>query len=141
MNNCDWYSPGQITFTKHQVIWLLRHLPEIRVGFWPSEHKETGYSGKAKGKVGHAAYFEKPVQVAAELDQRLEMAGIDGLLLEFVYSSESQDIITLEQHIANAMRLEFGTVERRIETALRYVCGKARKSRDYQDFKRHRKSK
>jgi len=97
----------------------------IRSGFWPSEHRETGYAG-GKGKPqSHSAPYERPVQVAAELDTRIEACGLDGLMLEFVYSAESEDKQFLEQHIANAMRLDINTIEGRIDTALRYVCGKS----------------
>lgn len=135
----DFYSPSEISFSKPQVVWLLKHLAIIRVGSWPSDYKETGYTGSKKGTLHHRAYFETPVSIAAELDHRIEQAGVDGILLEFVCSVDPADKVQLEYHIAQAMRLELNDIDRRIETALRFCSGYHRKSRNYRQFRLHKR--
>ena len=135
MTEHKWYSPSSIFFTKPQCRWLIGHLNLLRLGHWPPEHKETGYYGKGKGKVGCSAPFERPAQLAAELDLRIENCGPDGILLEFIYSSDSEDRLWLTYHIANALRLEPRTVKRRVKQALRFVAGQKRKRCSYQEWK------
>ena len=134
----DFYSPSEISFKREHIVWLLKHLPIIRVGSWPSDYKETGYTG-SKGKSSKRGYFETPVSIAAELDHRIESAGIDGILLEFFYSQEIEDQLSLQKHIAQAMRLELRDIERRIETSLRYCSGYHRKSSYYRQFRLHKR--
>ena len=138
MTDKDFHSPASIVFSQEQVVWLIKHLAIIRTGCWPSDHKETGYTGSKKRTINHRAYFETPVSIAAELDHRLESVGIDGILLEFAYSSETDDRLQLEQHLATAMRLDLDTIDRRIEQALRYCCGYRRKQRSYKAFRNHK---
>lgn len=134
----EWYSPAQISFQKSEVIWLIKHLATIRTGSWPSDHKESGYTG-SKGKTNKRAPFDTPACVFAELEKRIELAGIDGILLEFYYSQEVEDQLSLQDHIAQAMRLDLDTIDRRIEQALRFVSGYHRKSRNYKQFRNHQK--
>ena len=153
----EWWSPGQIVFTRKQVIFLLRNLNDIKLGYWPSEHKNTGYSGGKSKPCSHSAPYERTMQVLAELEQRIEHAGDDGLWLELVYSNHDH-YFDMAQHIANAKHLDIKMVERSIESALKYICGKCRKwvncidcieykscqrkkrvGRDYKTFKSHKK--
>lgn len=133
----EFYTPAEIRFCPHQVTWLIGQLALLRVGSRPSDQKETGYTG-SKGKVSQKAYFETPVSVAAELDWRLERCGLDGILLEFVYAADIDDRLASIAHIASALRLDPRAVERRINTALRYVSGRWRRTRSYRQFVRHK---
>lgn len=139
MVNNTWFSPAEIRFSQEQVVWLLQNLEILRSGCWPPEYKETGYSG-SKTTQKRRAPFDTPACILSELEKRIERAGIDGILLEFVYSTDSQDRLSLESHIASAMRLELRAIERRVEAALRYVCGEKRKYRSYKEFREHKKA-
>ena len=162
MNNREWYSQGEIRFKRKQVIWLLRNLHDIRLGYWPSEHKETGYSGGKSKPHSHSAPYEKPVQIAADLIKRIEKTGPDGLCLLLAFSMDNS-----EQIIANTLKVDLKSAQRRINNALRYITGRCpkwidcpgagecincqgckkidtckklpRKGRDYSSFKSHRK--
>lgn len=81
----DFYPPREIRFTRAQCLWLIWHLPELRVGDWPPDaaHYDL-YIGK-RTAVCHA-YFTTPVEYAAEIESRLERAGTDGLVLELIES-------------------------------------------------------
>lgn len=138
MTDKDFYSPAEVNFSKPQVIWLIKHLSIIRTGSWPSDHKETGYTGSKKRTINHRAYFETPVSVSAELDWRLECCGLDGILLEFIYSSDADDKVWLANHVALAMNDSLESIEKRIGTALRFCCGYKRKNRSYKNFRQHR---
>ena len=153
ITNGDLYPPGQITFSRKHMIFLIMNLPLLQDGVYPRQPRETGYTDnrlqRKKGK--HPAYFEQPVEA------RLERTGYDGLLLEMVYSAETQGRLGVVAHIANTLGLEKRTIERRINAALRYISGKCprwmicdrctqkdcerrgRSPRNYNDFKRHKK--
>ena len=81
-----WYSYAGFKFTKGQVKWAIANLTTLRNGVWPSSYKESGYTDKAIGKkqVNTQAPFIKAASIAAELDLRIQRAGVDGLMLEFL---------------------------------------------------------
>ena len=135
----EWYSPREVWLSIDQFTWLLPHLPLLRDGYWPQEHKVTGYAGGGGTRSGrHRAYFETPVGVAAEMDRRLEMAGLDGLLLELVYMAGAENVIQLRQHIASCLRDDVESIAWRIDRALHYVSGKWPK-RTYHQFRQHKR--
>ncbi len=130
----EWYSYGEIRFTKKQVLWLIPILSSIGIGLWPSQHKETGYAGKSKSSHKHEAYFTKPAEVAAELESRLERCGADGLALEFWICMSAGDDPYLKQRIAKYLRCSYSQACERLELALRYCCGKDPKNKTYSRF-------
>ena len=102
-----WYSPREIKFSREQVLWLIRNLPALREGSWPVE--ASSYIdipiGKNIGK--HKAYFETPVEYAAEIQYRLERAGIDGLILEAIECWDKS-----ESSMASYLRLPIEDIEK-----------------------------
>jgi len=85
--NIPWFAPRYIRFTPDHIIFLLIHLEMIRSGHYPPDPRETGYTTgfvKQKGK-GHHAYYEKSVQIAAEIGSRLARCGLDRYLVEDYY--------------------------------------------------------
>jgi len=134
------HSPREIFFSIDQIIWLLPHLALLRDGYWPPEHKETGYFGGGKAKGGRKrAPFDTPICIATELDRRLEMVGLDGLLLEMVFMAGTPNVTQLEQHIANCLRERVGSIAQRVNSALQYVSGKWPKDRSYSQFRQHKR--
>ncbi|KKL52335.1 hypothetical protein LCGC14_2286450, partial [marine sediment metagenome] len=72
MTQKDWYSYGEIRYTLSQILFLLEHRDLLESGRWPSEHKETGYTGSSKGRTYKTeGYFVKAIVVIAELNIRL----------------------------------------------------------------------
>ena len=112
------YAPRDIKFTRPQVLWLIRNLPTLREGYWPKE--ESSYvdipMGKKAGKSG--AYFTKPIEYAAEIESRLERAGIDGLILEAIECWDKS-----VASLASYLRVAEWVIIRRRRRALNYIVG------------------
>lgn len=117
-----WYSPREIYFNRAQVLWLIKNLPALRAGTWPAE--ASSYIdiplGKRTGR--HKAYFETPAEFAAEIETRLERAGIDGLILEAIECWEKSI-----PSLAAYLRMPDWVIARRRRKALAFVAGWKRK--------------
>jgi len=134
MTKKEWYSPHAVTrYSKAQVKWLIPHLPLLRSGSYPRNPKETGYTDSAinQRQVKASASFELSASIAAELDIRLQRAGVDGLLLEFLYAFDPADELFVIEHIAQCLNLERREVTQRIRNALYFVSGQDRKKTTY----------
>ena len=140
MNKKDWYSPGSIeaSYSKPMIKWLTPRLSLLRVGVFPRNPKETGYTDPAlsKGPLKASANFETAVRIAAELDSRIEAAGADGMMLEFLYAFEPDDEIFVIDHIAQCLKLNRLEVSQRIRNALYYISGADRKANNYDRYVR-----
>ena len=141
------YNPHSIRFTKTQVKWLIPLLPMLRIGEYPPNPKETGYvetGGKPIFKPG--AKFETPAGIAADLDLRIQRAGVkgdrthDGMLLELFYTVAPDDELFFLQHIAYALGIEIQEVGKRISNALGYVSGNDNKERSYREYLSHKRA-
>lgn len=79
----EWYSYGQFTFKREQVLWALRNADFFREGKWPPQNIVTGYTdpGIRRKGVKREPAFVKPEIIIAEVDWRLEKTGVDGKLL------------------------------------------------------------
>lgn len=144
-DNGVWFAPREITFDRSQIPFLLVNLQLLREGYYPPDPRPTGYIDtrmprKRKGQ-HKKAYFERPVELATEVDARLEKAGLDGLMLEFVFSSETKNMLYLIGHLANMLRTDIAGVKRRIEIALKFISGWKRKRMTYVDYRRHKRLK
>ena len=133
----DWYSPGQVRFTRREALWLIQNLGTLREGHWPPEASNyIDIIGKRTGR--HKAYFETPVEYATEIAMRLEMAGVDGLILLAIEGwGESEESIT--KYLGMSER----TIRKRKERALAYVASgpnfrwhdtKKRRGMTYKEF-------
>ena len=95
-----WYPPGDISFHRDQVIFLIEHLPILHEGLWPPEPDEYLFYRKGKlfkktkttyiaqpsrPAIKPHAYFETPCQFAAEIERRLESCGADGLIVKAIH--------------------------------------------------------
>ncbi len=118
----DFYVPSEIRFTRQQVLWLIKNLPTLRSGYWPTEASSyIGIPGRKSGK--HKAYFETPVEYAAEIQSRLERAhGQGGLILLAI---EGWDMTVAS--LAAYFKLPEWVILRRRRQALAYVAGWRRK--------------
>ena len=137
MTKKDWYSPHAVLrFTKAMVKWLIPHLPLLRSGVYPCNPKETGYTDSAisQRQVRSRAKFEDPAIIASELDIRIQRAGADGLMLEFLYAFEPDDELFVIEHMAQCLNFERREVSQRIRNALYFVSGANRKTSSYSQY-------
>jgi hypothetical protein len=107
-----WWSPGQIAFSRLQVLWLLRYVDLLQQGLWPPEAKES-----IKGR-SLVAPFVQPLEIWIELDYRLRQTNSDGKLL-------------LRQVLHEEVCLEPES-----RTALQYISGRKRKATSYKSWLR-----
>ena len=137
----DWYSPGEIRFKVQEALWLLQNLQTLEGGQWPPEASNyvdiPGKSGRQK------APFETAVQFHAEITDRLEKCGIDGLILEAMEAWGKSP-----ETMAKYFDMPIWSVLKRRKLALGYVAsgpgrrwhkGKKRAAETYQEFKRRKK--
>ncbi len=139
----DWYSPHSIKFTKPQVRWLIPRLQQLRNGEYSPDPRESGYTDQGiQGRQFRAgAAFETPAGIAAELDVRIQRAGLDGLLLELLYTVEPDDELFYLQHLAMSLNEDIPRITKRIKNALDYISGSGRKQRTYREFIHHEKGR
>ena len=126
----DYFSPKSITFTEEQVRWLLPFMTLLRVGIWPPNFKESGYlDTKIIAKNNKPSTpFVPAADVAAEIDIRLERAGIRGLMLEYYWSQDVDDRQFAVLHLARIFRTDSNTIEQRLEETLKFISGEKRQS-------------
>ncbi len=135
-----WYAPREMQFTRYQTEWALEHLAELRIGLWPPE--ASNYIDLSLGERGGKtnASFVVPVEIAAELEVRLEHTGIDGIMLEAIVSWGKS-----EQSVAISFSMSIWTVRKRCKQALRYIASgpnrrwhntKKRKAVTYKEYLR-----
>lgn len=138
----DWYSPGEIRFTVRQTLWLLHNLGTLGSGHWPPEATNYVDIGGRKGGSNRAP-FQTAAEYYAEITDRLERCGQDGLILEAL-ESWGKSIESLTKYF----NLEDYTIRRKRKTALGYVASgparrwhttKKRKAETYDDFKKRKK--
>lgn len=142
----DWYSPGEIKFTRVQILWILEHAGTLREGRWPNDPIPSGYVDlpTIRKKGGKEAYFIKPIEIIAEVESRLEKCGLDGLILEAIECWDK----TIAS-MASYLRMQDYTIRKKRKTALGYVAsGPARRWHDiskrkgetYAEFKHRKKT-
>lgn len=115
----DWYSPGEIRYTRDEMIFGIIHLGLLKEGIWPPEHKETGYTG-SHGSRGHRAPFENPSGFAGEINARFKTTGEAGEALV----DEIQGGI-----------IDYADLSRPAKRALNYISGWRRRKQTYSQFK------
>lgn len=128
----EYYSPGQIRYSKPQIRWLIREVFGSDV--WPPDGKVTGYTG-GKGKFpNHYAPFETVKMITGELGARLNKCGLDGLLLCYLIKTSEGDDFYVENEIANFLKENRSDIHFRLKATLNYCGGKRRKLVDYREY-------
>lgn len=135
----EFYKPSEIKYNSAQVKWLLRNV--LFRDNWPSDHKETGYSGGKGHTVGHHANFETTRMIIGELSARLRMCGKAGLYLEYITIIDYED----SNYLIDRLSFYNGSTPREIayllNMAMRYCCGKKRKQVTFEKFCIYTKSR
>ena len=132
----DWYSPSEIRFTIGQIQWLIPHLHLLRNGYYPRNPRETVTLGRTQ--ISHMANFVRAAEIASELDTRIQKAGWEGLIVEMIYTCDTDDRNFTIQHIASAMHVEIHDIHLRVRRALKYIRGFKRKNRTFEEWKNHK---
>lgn len=136
----DWYSPHAVEarYSKPMIKWLMPYMNLLEGGVYPRNPKVTGYvEPVVKGKITSIkAPFQKAVDIHIELSGRIERAGFDGLLMEFLYAFESANELFVIEHMAQCLNLGRKEVSRRIRNALYFVSGADRKAGSYDTYVR-----
>jgi len=129
----NYHSPGSIRYREDEIIWLIKFCLDGNV--WPTDHRETGYSGSPKRKVGHTAPFEATKVNTAEVLTRLRACGLDGLNLEYVLRLSDGDDVYLIQRAADYQHRSYEDVKEGIRSALKFCCGWRRKRDSYSRYR------
>jgi len=141
----EWFSPGEIKFTRRQILWILENAATLSLGCWPVDPAPSGYMDLStiRKKGGKEGYFVKPIEIIAEVEQRLEKCGLDGLILEAV-ECWGKSFTSM----ASYLKMPEWSIKVRRNNALTYAASgparrwhnvKKRKSETYHEFKRRRK--
>ena len=116
---------------KYQVIWLFPLLPILRNGQWPYD---------TRCETGHSKYpsFQTPVELAAELDRRLEKTRQDGAMVELFYNGQRS-----YESIGKQFNLSLVVVKANIRKGLAYICDSQAHKRglSYSEWRKLRRPK
>ena len=145
MESENWVAPKDLKFSKSEMLFLLKHLAELRRGEYPPNPVGSSYTAlpSAQVRVRRGGYFEGAIGIAAEIDIRLGQCGLDGLLLEGSVTWELSD-----ERLARATNMSVAEVNRRLNRALRYISSgrdvrwhnaKKRSGISYKEFISHRR--
>jgi len=136
----DWYSPGEIRFKVSEALWLIWNLSTLEAGHWPPE--ASNYVGMGRKTGRQKAPFETAAQFHAEITDRLEKCGIDGLILEAI-ESWGKSAAAMSKYLV----MPEWSIRKRAKSALSYVAsGPARRwhnterraAESYAEFKKRR---
>ena len=106
-----WYELYNIDlFSKLHIAWLMLYLPSLRRGEWPNA-LDCEYGGS------QAPPFRTPIELAAEIDRRIERCDKDGAMLELYYSG-----CRSYKSISKQFGLNVRYVIDHIEQALKYLA-------------------
>lgn len=114
------------------IIWILENLDILFSGEWPDPDEDPQINQiikKGKRSIPHA-YYEDPILLAYEVQERLIRTGFDGFLVEERYIKG----ISVED-IADKRYLSITRVKNGICRALLYIEGINRKPLSYREWK------
>ena len=111
-----WVAPGAVRYNSEHIWLLLPWLYEMREGVYPVEPAGGYTEGKRPG-IGHRAPYETICQVAAEIDRRLAVTGLDRYLVEDVFC-----LGLTPSELASKLHMEEREINRRIRSAVGYIA-------------------
>lgn len=78
----EWFDYNELRFCRWQCIWIIEHLPELKIGEWPMPPLGNPDIDIAiKKQFRSEAYFTKACEIAAEVEARLALTKADGAIL------------------------------------------------------------
>ena len=123
------YASYDIKPTKEQLAWLLCSLDILKNGQWPANMKDDLPSARGGS---HKAYWETPILMWIELEERLRRVGADGIACRDYYGGK-KNIYELSMFL----HCDTERVERIINRALGYMAGFKRKRQTYAEWLAH----
>jgi len=130
----EYYKPTQITFTRKQILWLLRNV--LFYEAWPLDSTDNNGSNSSQ-----LANFVMLTEVIGELNSRMKLCGKAGLFLEYLTVIEYEDKAYLIRRLAEYHRLPDAEVSYQANLALRFCCGNKRKRVTFDTFCIYTKSR
>ena len=129
----EYYKPSDIKkYNKYQVRWLLKYV--LFQDSWPSDHKETGFTGGNGKQNSHIANFTITRDIIGELNARMKLCGTAGLFLEYLNVIDYEDKPYLIRRLAVYHNLPDEEVSYQANLALRFCCGHKRKRVTFNTF-------
>lgn len=141
----DFYSPKEVIFTRLTALWLINNLGTLRGGYWPPDASSYIDESIIKQSGSSNAPFVTPIDYAAEIQDRLEKCGIDGLILEALQCWGKS-----YESMAKYLKKPLWMIKKMRDRALGYVASgparrwhntRKRKGETYQEFKDRKKKK
>ena len=129
----EYYKPGQITFRRKHIVWILEHIDIMRQGIYPPDPRRSGYVDSPGKQNNASATFEKACQLAGEVDARLNRCGIDGLMVRAYFTGAAD-----ESDLARHTHMTVYDVTKHIRSTMSYCVGYRRKGITYKEHKNHR---
>jgi hypothetical protein len=132
----EYYKFNELNFSSRQMLWLIKHLPTLKEGRYPPDPVGGSSYVDLQGKkaVRHRATFENPVLIAAEVEARLAMCGLDGLILKAVTLWEEGI-----EYLSRCLGISEDIIIKRKSKALGFISGWRRKRISYREWMGHRK--
>ena len=132
----EWYAPREIKFNRRTALWLIQNLGTLLSGHWPPE--ASNYVDIFAKRTARRAAFTTPTEYAAEIEDRMEHCGRDGLILEAIECWGKS-----EESMAKYLGMPVWSVRKRLKNALAYVASgpdrrwhdtQKRKGKSYREF-------
>lgn len=118
-----WYSPSDIVYSRPQMMWGILYLDMLEIGDWPSENRDTGYTG-SQGSRNTKTKFLPAALLYAEITARLKTTRDAGeALVDEIQSGVS----------------DYEGLSRPAQRALNYISGWRRRSQSYSRWKTQRR--
>lgn len=128
-----WYSPYKIRYRRLEVIWILNHIRQLRIGDWPPDpDRSSSYTDAhlAKNRGEYKAYVENVVSILGMVERRLLKTGMDGAMAYLVYAGGLG-----YGEVGKMFHLSSEQVIERVDNAISYCEGKKDKPMSYEDYK------
>jgi len=127
-----WWSPYKISFIHNQILWLLNHIRDLRVGDWPPDpDRSSSYTEAqlAKHRGEYRAYIENIASIIGTVERRLLKTGMDGAMAYLAYACGLS-----YKEIARLFHISNNEVVNRVDSAIKYCEGKGDKKIPYQQY-------
>lgn len=128
-----WWSPYRITFTKNQILWLLNHIRDLRVGDWPPDPvRSSSYTEAqlARHRKEYKAYVENIASIIGTVERRLLKTGMDGAKAYLVYC-----VGLSYKEVARLFGMSIKEVVSQVDSAIKYCEGRYDKKEPYGEWK------
>ena len=107
-----WFHYGEIRFCPLQVLWIIEYRGELASGHWPKD-PDSSDDNSGQRRIKTEATFTKSILILAEVEQRLQKAGIQAELL-VTQIEDGRDIDMLSEGAYEVLMYVKGNNRKRI---------------------------